>query len=193
MSTARRSVRGRLLASASLAGILVLGTSCSGSPSAVPASTGISTSTGPVPTGPGGTGSTASSTLPARTIDSALTTALSAEHQAKATYDNVVLVLGDRGPFANVSSGENQHIATLESLARNYSVTLPAGPFTGQASPSSLTAACQLGVTIEQEIIAMYGRLLPEVTSSASLTQAFENLRSNSESDHLPAFRHCAG
>jgi len=105
----------------------------------------------------------------------------------------VVAALGDRGPFANVSSGEFQHIATLESLARDHSVTLPSGPFAGQASPSALTAACQLGVTIEQEIIAMYGRLLPEVTSSASLVQAFENLRSNSEYNHLPAFQHCAG
>jgi len=122
----------------------------------------------------------------------ALTTALTKEHDAKATYDNMVARLGDVGPFANVSGAESQHITTLEGLATDHAVSLPSGPFTGQASPDTRAAACQLGVSIEQGIISMYAQLLPQVSSYPDLTNAFTNLRSAAQDNQLPAFQHCA-
>jgi len=169
--------------------LALAGAACSGT-----TTTGTTGTGGPGPTATAGTtpATATPSTVPGSTVASALTTALETEHQAKATYDNVVAALGDRGPFANVSAGEAKHIATLEYLAQKYSVPLPAGPFTGQPSPTTLTAACRLGVTVEQGVIATYDRLLPQVASEPSLVQAFGTLRSTSQTDHLPAFQHCA-
>ncbi len=187
--TAVRRSGTRSLVIVPLVALALVGASCSGSPATVTTTTG-----GPGPTATSGTapGTGVPTTVPGSAVASALTTALDAEHQAKATYDNVVAALGDRGPFANVSTGESKHITTLESLAQKYSVPLPAGPFTGQPSPATLTAACQLGASIEAGIIATYDRLLPQVASSPSLVQAFGNLRSTSQTEHLPAFQHCA-
>ncbi|HVC71367.1 MAG TPA: hypothetical protein VNC61_14020 [Acidimicrobiales bacterium] len=126
------------------------------------------------------------------TAATALTTALTKVHAAKASYENVLTRLGDVGPFPNAYSAESQHITTLEGLATNHDVSLPSGPFTGQASPDTKTAACQLGVSIEQGIISMYDQLLPQVSSYPDLTNAFTNLRSASQDNQLPAFQHCA-
>jgi len=166
-------------------------TACSGSTTGTSNTTGTG---GPGPTATAGTTPTTGTptSVPGSTVASALTTALDTEHQAKATYDNVVAALGDQGPFANVSAGEAKHIATLEYLAQKYSVPLSPGPFTGQTSPTTLTAACRLGVAVEEGVIATYDRLLPQVASEPSLVQAFGNLRSTSQTDHLPAFQHCA-
>jgi hypothetical protein len=188
----RRRVGARSLVLMPMVALALVGAACSGT--ATTGTTRTSGTGGPGPTATSGTtpATGASTTVPAGTVASALTTALDTEHQAKATYDNVVAALGDRGPFANVSAGEAKHIATLEYLAQKYSVPLPTGPFTGQPSPATLTAACRLGVTVEQAVIATYDRLLPQVASVPSLVQAFGNLRSTSQTDHLPAFQHCA-
>lgn len=172
--------------------LALAGAACSGT-----TTTGTTNTTGTGGPGPTATAGTTPATgtptsVPGSTVASALTTALDTEHQAKATYDNVVTALGDQGPFANVSAGEAKHISTLEYLAQKYSVPLPPGPFTGQTSPTTLTAACRLGVAVEEGVIATYDRLLPQVASEPSLVQAFGNLRSTSQTDHLPAFQHCA-
>ena len=122
----------------------------------------------------------------------ALTTALTAEHEAKATYDNVIARFGAVRPFATVSSAEAQHIDSLQTLAQRYGVTLPPGPFAGQPSPSTLTEACQLGVTTEQQVISTYDQLLAQVSGYGDLTQGFSNLQAAARDNHLPAFERCS-
>jgi hypothetical protein len=193
MAGAGRPRRGRLPVLVPLVGMLLFGSACTGAHTGAPAASTAPGSTAPVSTGPVGTGGSGTGTAPTVTVPAALVTAWTAEHEAKASYDNVVVRLGERGPFANVSAAESQHIATLAALARVHSVALPSGPFVGQVAPATLAAACQMGVTLEQEMIAMYGRLQGEVVSAPDLVQAFGNLRANSEANHLPAFLHCVG
>ncbi len=153
--------------------------------------------TGPTATAGPGSSSTSSSTpavsLPAsQALATALTEALTAEHQAEATYSNMIATLGSVAPFTNVRDAETQHVTTLEALATTYGVTPPAGPFAGQASPSTRTAACQLGVTVETSMIALYDKLLPQVSAYSAVIKAFDNLRTAESTNQLPAFQHCA-
>lgn len=138
-------------------------------------------------TAPGGATTPASGAVTA-----ALGTAMTTEGQAKATYDNVIAQFGAVAPFSTVSSAEAQHIDTLQALAQRYGVTLPAGPFTGQPAPTTFTAACQLGVTTEEQVISTYDQLLTQVSGYSDLTQAFSNLQAAARDNHLPAFEHCA-
>ena len=129
---------------------------------------------------------------PAGVVATSLTTAITAEQQAKATYDNVIARFGPVRPFTTVRSAEVDHIDTLQGLAQRYGVTLPAGPFNGAPSPATLTEACQLGVTTEQQIVSTYSQLITQVAGYADLTQAFSNLQAASRDNHLPAFQRCA-
>ncbi len=108
------------------------------------------------------------------------------------TYTNVVAVFGASGPFANVAQAEQEHAQTIQQLAAAHGVALPTGNFPGANAPATLSAACQLGVTTEQNIIAFYKGILPIVSGYNDLTKAFDNLLSASETSHLPAFQHCA-
>ncbi len=139
---------------------------------------------------------TASQPVPLGVTEAALAPAISAalvqEHVAEVTYANVIARLGRTSPFTNVITSEEEHIATLEQLARIYAIALPAGPFTGEAAPSTRVEACRLGVTVEQTVISLYNRLLPTVSAYANVTRAFNNLRTASQDSHLPAFQHCS-
>lgn len=179
-------MRGRMIAGVAMVAILGLASGCSSTTSS---GTGSSSPNGSTPTTSSapGSGATAGSTAA-----DALTTALEKEHDAKATYDNVISRLGAVAPFTNVSSAESEHIATLDALAASHSVSTPSGPFTGQAAPATTTAACQLGVSTEQGVISTYDQLLPKVQSYPDLTTAFTNLRAAAQDNHLPAFEHCA-
>ena len=151
---------------------------------------------GPTPGSSVTTGSTTGSTTGAptasTTVVASLGTAYTAEQQAKATYDNVIARFGPVRPFTTVRSAEVDHIDTLQGLAQRYGVTLPAGPFNGAPSPATLTEACQLGVTTEQQIVSTYSQLITQVAGYADLTQAFSNLQAASRDNHLPAFQRCA-
>lgn len=139
------------------------------------------------------TAPTASTTAPVSgAVATALGTAMTTEGQAKATYDNVIAQFGAVAPFSTVSSAEAQHMDTLQALAQRYGVTLPTGPFTGQPAPTTFTAACQLGVTTEQQVVSTYGQLLTQVSEHRDVTQAFSNLQAAAHDNHLPAFEHCA-
>ncbi len=138
---------------------------------------------------------TSSGPLPAPATESsadvALTTASTAEQEAKATYDAVLAKFGDVRPFSTVSDAEGQHLATLGGLAARYGVSLPSGPFSAATVPSTLTAACQAGVATEENQVSMYAQLLSEVSGYTDLTQAFSNLQA-AERIHLMAFERCA-
>ncbi len=85
-----------------------------------------------------------------------------------------------RSPFANILLAERQHITALETAAANHSVDLSSATGTAKATPTTFTAACQLGVQIEQDDIALYDTLLPKVTAYPDVTKVFESLQSAS-------------
>ena len=141
----------------------------------------------PAPSGTPGTSTSAQATTD---VDTPIAAALTAEQEARATYANVIDRLGDVQPFTAVRSAETRHIATLTGLAHRYSVNLPAGTFSGETSPTTLRAACQLGVSTEQDIVTMYDELLTQV-NERDVTQAFEHLQAAARDDHLAAFQRC--
>lgn len=183
---------GRLAAASATGAVVVLLAACGGgttattTPSTVRSTTTSTGTAGSTPPAPSGTTAPVSST-----VAGALTTALRAERETEATYANVLARLGQITPFVNVHEAETQHVAALELAAKNAQVPLPAGTAAGLPSPSTRTAACMLGVSVEQGMIALYNQLLPQVTSSAAVTQVFTNLQTASRDEHLPAFQHC--
>lgn len=125
-------------------------------------------------------------------LESALGATLQREQYALATYQNVVATLGSVRPFANVILGEQQHVATLEAFFAEYRLSLPTGTVTGATSPATTTQACALGVTVERSLVALYDEQLPKVASYADVQRAFQNFRTVSAENHLPAFERCA-
>lgn len=151
-----------------------------------------STTTAPVATTvtslpPGGS---ASPTAP-EALSSALTSVYTSETGTLATYRRVVATLGSVGPFPNVISSEEQHVAAITALLNNHAVAVPPAA-AGQPSPATFSAACALGVTSEQQIISLYTVQLPTVTAYPDVTTVFQNLLAASRDNHLPAFQHCA-
>lgn len=166
-----------------------------GTPSAI--GTGPTTSTNqPSVTGTStsdSTSTTGSTTTPtsATVSASALTAAYRAETRALATYRNVLATLGAVRPFANIAKSERQHETTIVKLAAAHAVTLPK-PATGETSPATLRLACALGVRTEQRVVALYDSYIPKLAGYPDLQRAFENIRTASAEDHLPAFQRCA-
>ena len=169
-----------------VAGLTTVGVACSSTSTNAGAPGGSSTSvTTAAP--PSSSPSTAPSSS---TVTSALTAAYQAETGTLSTYRNVVAALGSVGPFPNIVNAEQQHVTTVTTLLNRYGVAVPAAG-AGQASPSNLSAACTLGVTLEQQIISMYTDQLPNVSGHADITTAFQNLQSVARDNHLPAFQRC--
>lgn len=168
-----------------VAGLTTIGVACSSTSNNAGAPGGSSTSvTTPAPS------TSSPSTSSSATVTSALTAAYQAETGTLATYRNVVASLGSVGPFPNIVNAEQQHVTTVTTLLNRYGVAVPAAG-AGQASPSTLSAACTLGVNLEQQIISMYTDQLPNVSGHSDITAAFQNLQSVARDNHLPAFQRC--
>jgi len=134
-------------------------------------------------------------TLPApanSTLESALGTVLQREQYALASYQNVVAQLGAVRPFTNVIQGEQQHVATVKAFFAEYGLSLPTAAVPGATAPVTRTQACALGVSIEHSLVSLYDEQLPKVASYADVHRAFENFRTVSLENHLPAFEQCA-
>lgn len=128
----------------------------------------------------------------AAALSASLTTAATAEGNALATYQAVVAQLGAIAPFTNVASSEQQHLTAVQTVASHYGLTVSSGPFSASPVPSTKTAACQLGVTIEQGVVATYDQLMGQVAAYADVTSVFTTLQQAAQDDHLPAFERCA-
>lgn len=124
-------------------------------------------------------------------VTAALTGAYQAETGMLATYRNVTSTLGSVGPFPNIVTAEEQQVSTVTTLMDRYGIPRPS-PSAGEASPATLTAACGVGVNLEQQAIAFYTDQLPKISAYADLTTAFQNLQAASRDNHLPAFQHCS-
>ncbi len=123
----------------------------------------------------------------------ALKRALEDEYKAHATYESVIAKIGMERPFSMVIRAEEQHISLLKSLYDKYGLQIPENNWTGAITvPSSLQAACQVGVKAETENVRLYKEeLLPIVKDYPDLTSVFTNLMNASQNKHLPAFQRC--
>ncbi|MHB1209003.1 MAG: ferritin family protein [Acidimicrobiales bacterium] len=125
-------------------------------------------------------------------LTSALTNALSQERYALATYQNVVSKLGATAPFSNIIPSETQHVAVITALMTNHGIAVPTPTVPGAVAPATRNAACQLGVTVETALIAMYQNGITLAKDFPDVVRAFSNLLDASQSSHLPAFVRCS-
>lgn len=194
MSSSTRSRYHRAwLAPLALAAVSTVAAACgSGGSGTVPSGAGSPTTAAPPASADGTSTSVAApSSTATTTLAAPLDEAYRAETGALATYRHVVTRLGPVGPFPNVVQAEEQHVSTVGALFTRYGLGVPTAA-TGQASPATRSAACTLGASIEREMVAMYDRLLPSVTSYPAVTTVFHNLQAVSRDNHLPAFEHCS-
>lgn len=133
------------------------------------------------------------STVPATTaLATTLNTALSQERYALATFKNVIAKIGPVRPFLNIVNSETQHVATLTALMTAHGITVPASTTTGAVAPATRTLSCQLGVTVETGLIAMYQNGIKLAKDFPDVVRVFNNFLDASQSDHLPAFILCS-
>jgi hypothetical protein len=129
----------------------------------------------------------AATAVSTKTAD-ALRAALADERQAQAFYNNVMAKHGQVRPFANIVHAEVRHAAVVESLMSRHGVAIASDtPTNPPAVPSTLSECNRLAAQLERDNIAMYDRLLADVTEP-DIRAAFENLRAASKNNHLPAF-----
>ena len=130
--------------------------------------------------------------LDERTVN-ALISALEDERRAEATYQAVLNRYADARPFVNVIEAERRHQSFLVPLFEKYGIAVPANQFdpAAIAVADSITAACEAGVTAENENIALYDGFLGFV-KEPDIREVFERLQAASRENHLPAFTRCA-
>ncbi len=118
----------------------------------------------------------------------ALRESLQDERRAEAFYTAVTAKYGQVRPFSNIVHAEGRHAAVIEMMMTRHDVPVPANAQTDPpAVPGTLAECNRLAAQLEVENIAMYDRLLGDVTAP-DIRAAFENLRNASKSNHLPAF-----
>jgi hypothetical protein len=92
---------------------------------------------------------------------SALHEALDDEHQAWATYDQVIADFGEVMPFMNIRDAEARHIEALSVLFRAYGLAIPENAWPGRVPRfGSVREACEAGIAAEVANAALYERLL---------------------------------
>ncbi len=129
----------------------------------------------------------AATAVDVKTAD-ALRETLMDERRAQAFYNSVMVKHGQVRPFSNIVHAEERHEAVLQSLMTRHGVSVPSDtPTNLPAIPDTVAECSRLAAQLERENIAMYDRLLVDVTEP-DIRAAFENLRSASMNNHLPAF-----
>lgn len=124
-------------------------------------------------------------------IRTILLDALEDERKAEATYAAVIEKFGPVRPFSNIIAAEGRHSAAIERQLLRLGFAVPADMPAGSAEPpASLASACEQAIAAEIENIALYDKLMPEITDE-TVRQVFQNLQNASRDNHLPAFRRC--
>lgn len=122
----------------------------------------------------------------------ALRDALDDEYRAWATYEQVLLDLGEQRPFTHIRDAEARHIDALRVTLQRYGLEVPANPWPGRVPRfASVREACQAALGVEAENVALYDRL-KKSTTRQDLLQVLENLQRASQERHAPAFQRCA-
>ena len=123
----------------------------------------------------------------------ALLLALEDERRAQATYQAVLNKFPGARPFINIIEAEKTHEALLLPLFAKYSVDVPKNEFDPAkiAVPAGIAESCKVGVTAENENIALYDEFLAFVKES-DIKEVFVRLQRASRENHLPAFTRCS-
>lgn len=123
----------------------------------------------------------------------ALALALDDERRAQATYQAVLNKFPGARPFINIIEAEKTHEALLLPLFAKYRVDVPKNNFDPAKITvgSSLAESCKVGVTAENENIALYDEFLAFVKES-DIKEVFVRLQRASRENHLPAFTRCS-
>ncbi|OYY77177.1 MAG: DUF2202 domain-containing protein [Sphingomonas sp. 28-62-20] len=117
--------------------------------------------------------------------------ALDDEYKAEATYAAVIERFGPVRPFINIVEAERRHAdALLGQCARLGLVPIPNRWAGKVAAPETLQDACRDAIAAEVENIALYDKLLPNVTD-VQAREVLERLQAASRDRHLPAFMRC--
>ena len=115
------------------------------------------------------------------------------EYAASASYAAVLDKFGAVEPYASIQAAEERHIAALTRRLTALGVAVPPNPYADTAvAPADLTTAATAWADGEVANVAMYDRLLTQVSGDAQATRVFTNLRRASLEMHLPAFRAAA-
>jgi len=107
------------------------------------------------------------------------------EYAAEARYAAFIDAFGSVQPYVSIKTAEEQHIRALTQQLERFGAEVPANPYLDQSAPADLEAAAQAGIKGEKSNVAMYDKLLPQVTDTG-LTRVFTNLRRASLETHLP-------
>ncbi|WP_457637672.1 ferritin-like domain-containing protein [Oceanithermus sp.] len=116
------------------------------------------------------------------------------EYAAYAVYDAVIQEYGQIEPYLSIRQAEANHIAALQRQLDLYGIDYPkTNPYLGKIeAPGDLEAFAQAGVDAEIANVEMYDQLLAKVADYPNITRVFQNLRSASLNQHLPAFKAAA-
>jgi len=120
------------------------------------------------------------------TLEEMLIYAIQDEYGAQAEYAAIIKEYGDQVPYTNIIKAEENHINRLTQLFDTYGFALPANT-AETVIPESLEASYAVGVTAEENNIAMYEKFLKE-DLSADVKLVFKRLLTASE-HHLQAFQ----
>jgi len=126
------------------------------------------------------------------------------ERFAIASYEAAMVRFGQVPPFRNIVRAERIHLGLLESLAKKYSVEVPADPHTRKPSETgkdfvarlkimaTRVEACRVFHKAEVDNAGLYARLL-KGQLPIDVRTTFEKLRDDSQLRHRVAFARCAG
>lgn len=117
--------------------------------------------------------------------------ALADERKAEADYAAVIERFGPVRPFINIIRAERRHSTALIRQMERLGLAVPDDDQASKGvAPASLADACKEAVAAEIANIALYDRIIPQITDPA-LQRVLSNLQAASRDNHLPAFQRC--
>jgi len=123
----------------------------------------------------------------------AMEEAIQDEYKAELIYEKVIDDFGSVRPFANIMGAEVRHSQALARLFEARGLPVPTSLWSEQEIPrfSSLTEACQAGVTAEIENAEIYEKYFG-LDLPSDVRMVFENNQRASLENHLRAFQRCS-
>ena len=123
----------------------------------------------------------------------AMEEAIQDEYKAELIYKKVLDNFGSVRPFSNIINAEVRHSEALARLFQARGLPVPQSKWSDEQIPgfSSLTEACQAGVTAEIENAEIYEKYF-SLDLPSDVRMVFENNQRASLENHLRAFQRCS-
>ncbi len=123
--------------------------------------------------------------------EAALQFAIQDEYHAEAMYQKVITTFGPVKPFVNIVNAESRHSGAIARVMGELGLAVPAPMPIEITLEPTIEQVCTSAVAAEKANIALYERLMGQVTD-ARAKQVFEaNMRASAQ-NHLPAFELCS-